>query len=187
MPCGFCTDSVNSPEWERRHAPYCGNCHQWLQKVGRIEDGEEIFICDCPADKRDLTKDPNCHNSSHEHHDPESPIVKSSQALDAEEWSNPNNSNIRAAECEIENDEHPLHSDCLLYGHVWVRVGTVKSKDVMDWGPPMCLRCRREGPEDLPLTSIDLLVQPHCETCGTPLVSTCPLCGRVADKKKEGD
>ena len=47
-----------------------------------------------------------------------------------------------------------IHADCVLYGHMWVRAGTVVSSPgkpvIMHWGPPMCLRCHREGPDDLP-------------------------------------
>ena len=49
--------------------PYCGKCHKWLDGPGPDET-----VCGC--NNPDLTKDPNCHNSGHAHHDPESPILK---------------------------------------------------------------------------------------------------------------
>jgi len=181
--------------------PYCGNCHRFLDMVGKTDTDEEIWICDCAVADRDLTKDPNCHNSHHEHHDPESPIVLSSRAVDemdeaAGHEDKPFFETIDELDgileeanqqVEVEEPPHPLptepplHADCLLYGHVWVRVGTVKDK-VMDWGPPVCLRCRREGPEELPPTTVDLRRRPKCRTCDTEGIIVCPLCGR-----KEGD
>lgn len=62
--------------------PYCGNCHTWTRpratNFGQIVD----WTCDCPIDKVDNSKDPNCHNSNHAHHDPQSPIVLGRRAID---------------------------------------------------------------------------------------------------------
>ena len=45
---------------------------------GNLADWE----CDCTANDQmpDKTKDPNCHNSNHDHYDPKSPIVLSRKA-----------------------------------------------------------------------------------------------------------
>ena len=41
-----------------------------------------MWMCDCAFGGKppDTTKDPNCHNSGHDHHDPESPIVLARKA-----------------------------------------------------------------------------------------------------------
>jgi len=58
--------------------PYCGKCHKWLDSL--LSDDE---VCRCA--NPDLTKDPNCHNSGHDHYDPESPIVKMDRQVAAVE------------------------------------------------------------------------------------------------------
>ena len=61
---------------------YCGRCHRWLDDRSPAERGDNVCHCLNP----DLSKDPNCHNPNHAHHDPESPIVLSNRAIrDAEE------------------------------------------------------------------------------------------------------
>ena len=66
--------------------PYCGGCHKWMTPLEN-DAGEERWQCDCLPQAPDTTKDPNCHNSNHDHHDPESPIVLQSIAIDeAERW-----------------------------------------------------------------------------------------------------
>jgi len=61
--------------------PYCGKCHKWLDDgiPGRVAGA----VCECR--NPDLTKDPNCHNSGHDHHDPESPILKMDRQVRAVE------------------------------------------------------------------------------------------------------
>ena len=59
--------------------PYCGNCHTWM-KPRLVAHGEvERWYCECPFGQA-MGKDPNCHNSNHSHHDPQSPIVLSRKA-----------------------------------------------------------------------------------------------------------
>lgn len=57
--------------------PYCGNCHKWMTEMF-----PNIWVCDCTVSGQfaDTSKDPNCHNSGHDHHDPESPIVLARKA-----------------------------------------------------------------------------------------------------------
>ena len=64
------------------NVPYCGKCHQWM-----VELFTDQWVCDCTLSGHnpDETKDPNCHNSLHSHHDPESPIVLSRKAEHAAE------------------------------------------------------------------------------------------------------
>mgnify|MGYP000671856574 CR=1 FL=1 len=57
--------------------PYCGKCHKWLDACrDEAASCSEECMKSCHCGTPDLTKDPNCHNSGHDHHDPESPIVK---------------------------------------------------------------------------------------------------------------
>lgn len=62
--------------------PYCGRCHHWM-----VEMFSNVWVCDCTVSGQcaDTSKDPNCHNPSHDHHDPESPIVLSNRAINAVE------------------------------------------------------------------------------------------------------
>lgn len=63
--------------------PYCGRCHQFMRKAYVVEAlGSIQWTCTCTIGgiKPDNTKDPNCHNSNHDHYDPESPIVLARQA-----------------------------------------------------------------------------------------------------------
>ncbi|KKL28568.1 hypothetical protein LCGC14_2373830 [marine sediment metagenome] len=54
--------------------PYCGRCHTWM-KVRFVVHGEvQEWYCECPMGQA-MGKDPSCHNASHDHHDPQSPIV----------------------------------------------------------------------------------------------------------------
>ena len=66
---------------------YCGRCHTFTQEVWL--DGQATMKCNCPligGPGPDFSKDPNCHNANHDHHDPRSPIVLSRQAeYEAEE------------------------------------------------------------------------------------------------------
>ncbi|KKN49312.1 hypothetical protein LCGC14_0644110 [marine sediment metagenome] len=65
--------------------PYCGKCHTWMWPSHRSKmlgfDQDIVWVCGCPPGKPDMSKDPNCHNSNHEHHDPQSPIVKSMKTI----------------------------------------------------------------------------------------------------------
>lgn len=61
--------------------PYYGKCHKWLDDG--IPGRKEGAACNCR--NPDLTKDPNCHNSGHAHHDPLSPIVKMDKQVAAVE------------------------------------------------------------------------------------------------------
>ena len=68
--------------------PYCGNCHNWMYPLhgAGLNAGRVTWVCDCPMGQEDTSKDPNCHNSNHDHYDPESPIVLSRKAeYEAEE------------------------------------------------------------------------------------------------------
>ena len=56
---------------------YCGRCHRWLDDRSPAERGDNVCHCLNP----DLSKDPNCHNNLHEHHDPQSPTVLSNQRI----------------------------------------------------------------------------------------------------------
>ena len=49
---------------------YCGRCHQFTES--------QVF-CDCIEGP--LDKDPRCKNAEHDHHDPQSPIVISYNAI----------------------------------------------------------------------------------------------------------
>jgi hypothetical protein len=65
-----------------------------------------------------------------------------------------------------------VRDQCVLYGCVWVRQGTVLTWPVMDWGPTYCTRCGRPAPDDIPQEPIVSLVQQppqHCPHCGGPL------------------
>ena len=57
--------------------PYCGKCHAWMTELFTDQ-----WVCDCTLNGHnpDNTKNPNCHNSQHEHHDPQSPIVLNRKA-----------------------------------------------------------------------------------------------------------
>ena len=59
---------------------YCGKCHTWMYPLHRAAGGV-IWMCECPLGQADMRKDPNCHNNLHEHHDPQSPIVKSMKTI----------------------------------------------------------------------------------------------------------
>ncbi len=61
--------------------PYCGNCHKFMTETFSREWGMNMWVCDCPVNKCDRSKDPNCHNSGHAHHDPQSPIVLSNKSI----------------------------------------------------------------------------------------------------------
>ena len=63
--------------WLMTVDPYCGRCHQFMRKAFR-----DRWVCTCTIGglEPDNTKDPNCHNSGHDHHDPESPIVLARKA-----------------------------------------------------------------------------------------------------------
>lgn len=66
---------------------YCGRCHTWMKPRIIVHGQVEAWYCECPIDQEpDTSKDPNCHNSNHDHHDPQSPIVLSRQVeYEAEE------------------------------------------------------------------------------------------------------
>jgi len=56
---------------------YCGRCHRWLDDRSPAERGDNV----CHCLNSDLSKNPNCRNNLHEHHDPQSPIVKSMKTI----------------------------------------------------------------------------------------------------------
>ncbi|KKM02600.1 hypothetical protein LCGC14_1782810 [marine sediment metagenome] len=56
---------------------YCGRCHRWLDDRSPAERGDNV----CHCLNSDLSKNPNCRNNLHEHHDPQSPIVLSNQRI----------------------------------------------------------------------------------------------------------
>lgn len=187
--------------------PYCGNCHDWMSPMFSDAGGDNtLWVCNCTigGQAADNTKDPNCHNSGHDHYDPKSPIVLSRQAENAAEADEirilplhpePDDEGAvcghekvdgvcgfwgclaRAEEAEerpffevideldeiLEDTNRQVDEDCLIAGHVWVRLGmpyTSGYTDSMTWGPPKCLRCGepwpdvgfvdREGPTDRP-------------------------------------
>ncbi len=65
--------------------PYCGKCHTWMWPSHRSKmlgfDQDIVWVCGCPPGKPDMSKDPNCHNSNHAHHDPQSPLVLSNRSI----------------------------------------------------------------------------------------------------------
>lgn len=154
--------------------PYCGRCHTFMSPSFTGPNAADIiWVCECPMGQADITKDPNCHNSGHDHHDPESPIVLARQAEYAAEEEDVESREPKIMPLPLRADTHcPACADgipcpalaeldeileetkneyCLLYGHNWVRVGTIKTASVLtsvDWGPPMCLRCGEPGPEE---------------------------------------
>lgn len=63
--------------------PYCGNCHTWtIYTVSLHSAWPGWWRCKCwPAMSDFYTKDPFCKNSTHDHHDPLSPLVLSEKRI----------------------------------------------------------------------------------------------------------
>lgn len=78
---------------------YCGRCHQFTEKSTPVTYGAPYIRCGCSmmAGFQDFSKDPNCKNPRHAHHDPESPVVKSDIAI---------------RECEDRQDAGYLSVEC---------------------------------------------------------------------------
>ncbi len=79
---------------------YCGRCHTFtsVEPDPRYPDSlPRIVTCKCFMLAPDQSKDPNCKNPRHEHHDPKSPTVKSMKSI---------------RECEDRQDAGYLSVEC---------------------------------------------------------------------------
>jgi len=196
---------------------YCGRCHTFttVEYDSRYSATQPVSIrCAC-RDEPDLTKDPNCLNPRHEHHDPLSPTVLSNRSIrESEEahdtgvydwdwhaktgeyrppadeegtvcghervdgvcsfWGCPIRLKNKAAAEEERPfyEEPPRDQECLLFGCVWIRVGKVVGGSAgedaasIEWGQPICMRCKQEAPEGFEFVRPERIVKAICPHCG---------------------
>lgn len=96
---------------EYRNEKYCGRCHTFTE----LEPRGILVTCECPPGAlHDFSKDPNCKNSLHEHHDPLSPIVISQRRMDEAELAREAEATeVKVTYLDIDDDEEVI---CLVCG-----------------------------------------------------------------------